>query len=321
MAHQEWTDADRWLSRQRPTHRLAYLVNDVRQVFRQISWNISLHGAAAAMRTGDTVCLLSDHLLPTTIIDSFMELIITRVAQTPSLSERVYIGNLTFAEELRKLDNLKDRNTYSAADFPLLHSLGVRIQSGSVDDSFLPFNINGNHWAIFDLKTETISLHYGDSLNGKQPLGPVVMMRKWLSHHGIATLRQGGDLKHGTQLDEFSCGLVVPNTIEHPLFGDELWIELDKDYICMQCFIQLIKSHNLSQKSQLPHLSTPAEILPILPRSTKIKLDLRAQPAEKSSGLWNYFRTCLSEQREAETKAWDELVAERQAALVEKDIF
>lgn len=49
---------------------------------------------------------------------------------------------------------------------------------------------------------------------------------QWWLHDavGVNCMNHVDSMKHGVQKDWFSCGVVLPNTISHSVFGDGLWI-------------------------------------------------------------------------------------------------
>jgi hypothetical protein len=50
-------------------------------------------------------------------------------------------------------------------------------------------------------------------------------LQRWLHDGvGISCVNNGDCLEHGIQTDWFSCGIIVPNTISHKVFGDNIWI-------------------------------------------------------------------------------------------------
>jgi hypothetical protein len=78
-----------------------------------------------------------------------------------------------------------------------------------------------------NLEVVLMNEHAGDPLSPS--FGPpskfLRNLQRWLYDGvGIKCTNDGNCLTHGSQNDWFSCGVVLPNTIAHSIFGDSIWI-------------------------------------------------------------------------------------------------
>lgn len=64
----------------------------------------------------------------------------------------------------------------------------------------------------------------------------------------------GDTLKHGVQNDEWSCGIVTPNTIGHNIFGDPIFRHDNRRLMRMQYFVRFAKAQ-LEQVRDIINLS------------------------------------------------------------------
>jgi hypothetical protein len=67
-------------------------------------------------------------------------------------------------------------------------------------------------------------------------------LQRWLQDGvGIKCTNNGDCLRHGVQNDWFSCGVVLPNTIAHNVFGDQIWIPRRAVLDRVNWFLKLVK--------------------------------------------------------------------------------
>lgn len=65
-------------------------------------------------------------------------------------------------------------------------------------------------------------------------------LQKWLQIGvGVKCTNRGDYLEHGYQDDWFSCGIVLPNTISHAVFGDKIWIQRNAAMDRIKWFLRL----------------------------------------------------------------------------------
>ena len=65
-------------------------------------------------------------------------------------------------------------------------------------------------------------------------------VQNWLQFGvGIKCTNRGDCLEHGNQDDWFSCGMLLPNTISHAVFGDDIWVQHDAALDRIRWFLKL----------------------------------------------------------------------------------
>jgi hypothetical protein len=67
-------------------------------------------------------------------------------------------------------------------------------------------------------------------------------LQRWLRDGvGIKCTNRGDYLRHGVQNDWFSCGVILPNTIAHNVFDDNIWIPRNAVLDRVNWFLKFVK--------------------------------------------------------------------------------
>ncbi|TDL14854.1 hypothetical protein BD410DRAFT_845670 [Rickenella mellea] len=307
-------------------------VHEFRDIFHSIGWGVPMRGAGEFLEMQDLVALVTGRWLKNEIHYSiYME-----------------VMNL-----LRKLTS--DSNAYPSRRFRSLECLGSDLASGRTRVLIFPVFVHENHWAVFSVNAEEETIRYSDSLDSSPQPNDLVVIKRWLAHHGFNNLHEGEPLAHAHQTDGFSCGPITANTIKHAVFGAPLWTLANREIYRLDLATKLIDSHLDSSDNDLtfneskarsypvspPRNAPPLAVTTILspspppiatdtgvrpkvdPNSTqtasskeKIKIDLRSEP--NAGGLFKHFNR-LSREEWTEWEAKRDARAREEAKLQQED--
>lgn len=239
----EWLRAERWLEQQLQRANCvqsASLLAHMQGLFGTMRWTGKMLGDSWAIQTSDLTQVLSSEPLKGDVIDSFVRLVRTRIRRSGLLQKKVAVEDLRVIDYLRKPAHQWAH--YSPETFPILHRIGSQMQSGLIRQLYFPLCIKDCHWAVLSIDIAGRTIHYGDSLEWRTPTSDIEAVQTWLSHHELSGFTIGQALPHGVQLDGFSCGVAAINTIEHAIFGDELWSPAKREQLRVQKALDLISS-------------------------------------------------------------------------------
>ncbi|KAF9516864.1 hypothetical protein BS47DRAFT_611339 [Hydnum rufescens UP504] len=155
---------------------------------------------------------------------------------------------LRFWRELEHLD--MNNGFFDSGHYPCLTDTWSQVSRGNLDLGFIVNNADGHmpgdkgtHWSAAVLSLSKGEFRYGDSLGRPPPLAFQGRLERWLRMYDPSgrRLQKGKDLKHATQTDGHSCGLISINSLEHYFLRYPLWTpETDAD-IRLSKYINLLE--------------------------------------------------------------------------------
>ncbi|ETW83227.1 hypothetical protein HETIRDRAFT_315428 [Heterobasidion irregulare TC 32-1] len=106
--------------------------------------------------------------------------------------------------------------------------------------------MGGNHWVAVCVDFAQKHIRCGNSLpNTKTERQIMRNLQAWLKHaFKLQFCDSGNMLTCGKQQDSNSCGVCTIKTIEHHLFGTEVFTHAKRQSWRIRYFIRLAKSHN-----------------------------------------------------------------------------
>lgn len=250
--HQEWKDASVWLrkmtkqaktSRQANDGGLSENVEEVEGLFRAIGWGVMLKGLDDCVRANEIAHLLSTNWIREFAINALVSVCRSNLEQSDAVFDQVEIES-TYALQALRLP-IQEWSSYGPkGPFSHVHALGSKIESGSISRIFLPACVRFIHWAVYlvDIPARTIS--YGDSLGWSASPADVEAINRWLSLHNVSGFSSSNVLKCADQTgDNYSCGIIAANTIDHAILKSELWTPQTRESLRISKVIQLFENH------------------------------------------------------------------------------
>ncbi|KAF7798423.1 hypothetical protein EIP86_009644 [Pleurotus ostreatoroseus] len=130
--------------------------------------------------------------------------------------------------------------------FRFVRDLGLRMQSGQLDQLYLPLHVHGNHWTLFCIDRARQVIRYGDSFGSPCPNSKLEAVRFWLSFHNLGVFDVGEDLiiARQPQGDAISCGIIVINSIKAQLFDEPLWTPSQASLLRIREFLSIVAVHS-----------------------------------------------------------------------------
>ena len=221
-------------------HPMSALANKALDSLAIIGWDILLSGPAKHLLTRDLIPLLSTSEIAGHLLDGILLRVIDRISATQHLSGKVLLEDLSLSQTLGLLE-VEQESYHSKRSFKHLRDVGDRLASGTIELAIIPLNVEGVHWAVFFIDVQHCRLQYGDSLGWDPPMADVQRIQRWLRLHGFPTFSEVGRLPSGRQDDSYSCAIAMVNTIEHFLFDEPIFINLNKHYLRIREYILLIE--------------------------------------------------------------------------------
>ncbi|GLB37775.1 hypothetical protein LshimejAT787_0408260 [Lyophyllum shimeji] len=254
----QWLDTEEKRAKDRD---VSEAIEEVRNELRTMGWNSKMAHVGGTSTTMDLAAFLSTVWLSDTHIDMMMEDMASRVASDANLAAKVIIAPLGFARELQST-GFRSFKGFTKRSTPLLLRYKKYIEENGISYLYFPIHVHGNHWiaGMVDFGRKTISfgssppintldnnthqLCPGDSLGDTFSPSPAFhkLLRKWLSSEfGYKFANKGNTLRHGIQLDSYSCGILVANTIAYAVFAAPLWFARRAILERLEWFIRLAK--------------------------------------------------------------------------------
>lgn len=254
QSQREWSKANLWLKKlsKKPmgpsddTCGLAENVQDMQDMFRAIGWGVPLKGAALGLASKDIAYVLS----PTSwiredVLNAFVELSRSDLDELDEQPLGLVIETTDFARALQY--PLADWQDYEKkGKFSHLSDVGKAVEAGAITQLLFPACIKSVHWAIFDVDISARTVKYGDSLGWSMPSDVLIGIKQWLSNHHInfSDFIITNTLERADQTnDNFSCGIIASNTIDHALLNTDLWTVPSRDSLRISKVIRLFDSH------------------------------------------------------------------------------
>jgi hypothetical protein len=242
IAQAAWQKAFDWVyGHATSTHDLFRIADEALQSFDSLIWNAPLRGAARGIGLLDLAGFLSTDLVKGGIVDSMMDSISERVNDTPHLRGKVLVQDLSASEYLR-YDHRWSQYDFESS-FCHLRGIGDCLADQTVDLVIFPFNLGQSHWAVFFVDRRSEQIKFGEGLGWSWPREDVDRIQRWLSSHGLRPYSKGGNIESGTQLDGYSCAVVMSNIIQNSLFGEPIFTDKDKHYLRIREYLNIVKSH------------------------------------------------------------------------------
>jgi Ulp1 protease family, C-terminal catalytic domain len=240
-ARTSWFKARKWLQDLVTViHPMSALVTKALNSLTIIGWDIFLSGPAKHLLTRNLTPLLSTSEIAGNLLDGILLRVIDHINVTQHLSGKVLLEDLSFSQTLG-LFEAEHESYHSKRSFQHLRDVGDRLASGAIELAIIPLNVKGVHWAVFFIDVQHLRLQYGDSLGWDPPMADVQRIQRWLQLHGFPTFSEVGHLPSGRQDDSYSCAIAMVNTIEHFLFDEPIFINLNKHYLRIREYILLIE--------------------------------------------------------------------------------
>ncbi len=176
-------------------------------------------------------------------MDVFVALAQQNLEESDDVAEGLAVENTDFIDTLRR--PLSDWSSYGKkGSFSHVYSIGKEIEAGTIIKLFFPANIHDKHWAVYCIDVAQRVVLYGDSLGWKAPDTDISAISHWLSKHHLEGFTFSASLECAQQVDNnFSCGIIAANTIDHALFGTDLWDPASRDSFCLSKVINIFDSH------------------------------------------------------------------------------
>ncbi|KAI0669608.1 hypothetical protein C8Q78DRAFT_977184 [Trametes maxima] len=273
-----WRLAEQWLGRWEREPGFLEEADHARILMGVLPWGARVQALGSDTAAENLALLLSDKWLDDEIVNMLFQELYTRARRDPKLARDVAVLPLVFQQVLH---NVRTKKSYS---HPLLSRCASLIAAGR-QQIFFPVNIQGMHWipCMVDIAEGTI--RYGDAC-----MQIVVEdLQDWL----LKTLNRhfadgGNSLAHGLQEDGYSCGICTVNTIEHALFGTELFTHQRRRSLRVRYFNRLVMAHNNMPilVSTEPHRATTSDkARSAIPADDEHHLEISPAPASANSSL------------------------------------
>jgi hypothetical protein len=210
----------------------------------RLGWGTTLQGIAhhGCMVATDIADLLQDEWMCDRHIDSLCAGIQERITENTHL-QKIFVGTLTFFSHLRCDDKMWQTYGSETRSFRHLWELGIKLEDRMIEQLYFPFHVNSNHYIAIFVDARIKRIYYGCSLGKKLARHDQHILTRWLRHHGFDD-PVFAEMSHASQDDAFSCGCITLNTIEHAIFGDELWMPAQKHTYRVKKGLGLLRSHN-----------------------------------------------------------------------------
>ncbi|EKM49366.1 uncharacterized protein PHACADRAFT_33444 [Phanerochaete carnosa HHB-10118-sp] len=314
VAQSKWAESGNWhVELYNSGHRrTASAAEAALETFPKLSWDTCLMGTCLSpgIAVQELQPLLADSMLSSNIIDA-MILGICRDLQDISTSACIEIHDLTVFETLRKSPD-EWHNYHSSRSFSALRTLGSQITSCTIDRLYLPLNVRGNYWALFIIKPMSRHVHYGDSLGRPFKGDNIHALQHWLGQHCSSSWNVDLNVPIVVQPydDNFSCGILIINTIRHDLFEQPLWTEKTRELLRVTEYLHLVDDHLLALQvsllsdvendNEMPEdtpssTSPPKTCSPDAPKTTSASSDTQASTRSKASHalpVLGFLKTC-----------------------------
>ncbi|KAF6746596.1 hypothetical protein DFP72DRAFT_1076277 [Ephemerocybe angulata] len=300
-AQREWNRALKWLeSGEKRALRVGNMdllekVKEVRALAMKLPYEKKTMYLRGSATTKHLVHFLGTQLLTDDHINIMMHVLAEEVVPKGDsqsgedrADRKVLVAPLHFSNEVYRLKN-KLKLPEAQWKRTLLSRYANRVNEEGVDALYFPIHINRNHWIAgeIDFKRNTIS--YGKRLNtarifgvhptqvSREPPGDSIQLEssEYIPHKFHENLRrwtrrafgknftcEGNALQHALQDDEYSCGIVTANTIEHTIHNDRpLWSPDNASASRMDWFIRIVHNLNGTEWVRKPGVEVPAEKL------------------------------------------------------------
>lgn len=203
--------------------------------------------------------LFASDQISSSVIDAVMNLISIRVANTRNI-RRTLVEGLRMEYGLHA--DLKEWDNYDESrELMVIRRISDRIRKEDVKALIFPTLVRKNHWVVFEVDFENQIVSYGDS-TGRDPLKTDTMViERWLKKIGYPKFASRRLKRGGNQNDNYSCGVMVWNMVEHRLFSDTLWTPETKHLLRVSYACRLLDLANgnslaLTDASTLDSVST-----------------------------------------------------------------
>ncbi|KAF5341928.1 hypothetical protein D9611_001095 [Ephemerocybe angulata] len=281
-AQREWNRALKWLeSEEKKALRVGDVVlveklKEVRALAIKLPYEKKTTYLRGSATTKHLVHFMGTQLLTDDHINIMMHVLAEEVTipkddsqsgKEPLPHRKVLVAPLHFSNEVYLLKN-KLKLPEAQWKRTLLSRYANRVDEEGVDALYFPIHINRNHWIAgeIDFKRNTIS--YGDSIRLESseyiPHKFHENLRRWTRRaFGKNFTCEGNALQHAIQDDEYSCGIVTANTIEHAIHNNTpLWSPANASASRVDWFIRIV--HNLNGTKWVrkpPGVEVPTEKL------------------------------------------------------------
>ncbi|KAF5320335.1 hypothetical protein D9611_011267 [Ephemerocybe angulata] len=278
-AQREWNRALKWLeSGEKRALRVGNMdllekVKEVRSLAMKLPYEKKTTYLRGSATTKHLVHFLGTQLLTDDHINIMMHVLAEEVVPNGDSQSgedrahrKVLVAPLHFSNEVYRLKN-KLKLPEAQWKRTLLSRYANRVNEEGVDALYFPIHINRNHWIAgeIDFKRNTIS--YGDSIRLESseyiPHKFHENLRRWTRRaFGKNFTCEGNALQHALQDDEYSCGIVTANTIEHAIHNDTpLWSPDNASASRVDWFIRIVHNLNGTEWVRKPGVEVPAEKL------------------------------------------------------------
>lgn len=216
-----------------------------------IQWNTKLKLGNTLLDPCHLAELFASSRISPSVMDAVMDLISICVANTSSI-RRIIVEDSRVERGLRS-DACEWDMYGESRELEALHKIGNRIKDENVKALIFSMLVHGNRWAVFEIDFENQLVCYGDPA-GQDPVEiDLQPIRRWLNALGYPefALRH---FEHELQDDDYSCGVMVWNMVEHRLFSDTLWATETKQLLRASYAFRLL---DLSNGNPLPLIISP----------------------------------------------------------------
>lgn len=168
----------------------------------------------------------------------------------PLPHRKVLVAPLHFSNEVYLLKN-KLKLPEAQWKRTLLSRYANRVDEEGVDALYFPIHINRNHWIAGEIDFKRNTEPIGDSIRLESseyiPHKFHENLRRWTRRaFGKNFTCEGNALQHAIQDDEYSCGIVTANTIEHAIHNNTpLWSPANASASRVDWFIRIVHNRSL----------------------------------------------------------------------------
>jgi hypothetical protein len=192
---------------------------------------------------------LSDEWISDEIINAASEYILRQLGP----HSRKRIANCFLVQHLVNAKTLNEVYIPNRRNPSVLDSM---IAAGEVDVIYIPLHVNGDHWTLLEVNIPERTIAYGNSLDrGASPPYDQVETIKWWIDSLSPSLRSftltSLSSPFPTQLDFFSCGIIVISYLAHILLAYEPWTQVTRERERMRWFIRLKEKAFLNVRTRL----------------------------------------------------------------------
>ena len=149
----QWLDSEENKTRDVPT---IDAVCATREILASLGWNVRLTYLQSTVTSAHLATLLGTMWLNDDHIDMMMEELSKEVASNPSLTQKVIITKLFFAQQV-----LNVNGKYTRKNAPLLCRYKKHIKDNDTEELYFPIHVNMNHWIAGCIHFKSRTINFG----------------------------------------------------------------------------------------------------------------------------------------------------------------